>query len=117
LKLHLALITKKRLLELGWEVKLEHQEECPEHSHWCLTTNIPYKGVSWVNCEGKRVGGGFYKEWREWFTKRERFVRFLKRYYPHHVNFWIWEDLEDAIAYEDAHIYKAALHNYFPCRR
>ena len=115
MKLHAVLICKKRLTELGWECKLQHQDECNEQTHWILNTNIPYRGHSWVSREGKRIGGVIYDNWKEWFSTRERFIRFLKRYYRHYVNFWIWEDLEDAIVFETDNIHRV-LHAPQPYR-
>jgi hypothetical protein len=99
LKLHNALITKNRLFEIGFSVRLEHQEECPNHSHWCIKTDIPYRSRSWPRRDANGVVthwsyGVTYKEWKETFRNNNDVVKFLKRYYRHYINFWDWEQLE-----------------------
>lgn len=109
MKLHAVLICKKRLAELGWKTVLKHQDEQDEQTHWWLDSNIPYRTWSFYYGEGSQRNwwGSTYKEWKEAFSRKYHLVKFLKRYYKHYINFWIWEDLEDAIQYEDIHIFKA----------
>jgi hypothetical protein len=108
LKLHCALITKQRLIQLGWTIVLRHQDGQAEQTHWSLTSDIPYRTRSFIYKDSRRNWWGVeYKEWRETFNRKHDLVKFLQRYYKHHVNFWDWEQLEDGIQYEDIHIYKA----------
>jgi hypothetical protein len=117
LKLHCALITKQRLIQLGWEIVLQHQDGQAEQTHWSLTSNIPYQTRTLIPKDPKRKTwwGVEYKEWKVTFNRKNDLVKFLQRYYKHHVNFWDWEQLEDGIQYEDTHIYKV-LHSPQPYR-
>lgn len=109
LKLHCALITKKRLLEIGFSVWLKHQDECPVHSHWWLKTDIPYRSYSWPRYTNGVIThwsyGVEYKEWKVTFNNRNDVVTFLKRYYKHYINFWDWEQLEKDVVYETDNIW------------
>lgn len=117
MKLHATLICKKRLLELCWEVELYHQDEQNQKTHWWLKTNIPYRSHSFVYADSRRNSWGVTcKAWKLTFNRKHDLVDFLKRYYKHYINFWDWDALEEAIVYEDTHIYKA-LHRPFPSRR
>ena len=116
MKLHATLIAKKRIMELGWEVKLFHQEECNENTHWWIRTNIPYRSKSWPRSDGTYTWGVDFSTWKLNFYRKNDLVQFLQRYYKHHINFWDWEALENAIVYESDNVYRV-LHSPFPHRR
>ena len=109
MKLHAVLKVKKRLLELGWDVFLKHQDEQNPLTHWWLNSNIPYITRSWPRYQGGVIVGWSYgteyKEWKVTFNRLGDFRNFLKRYYKHHVNFWDWEQLEEDIVYESDNIH------------
>jgi hypothetical protein len=107
LKLHAALLIKRKLEQLGYRVRLEHQDGCPEHSHYYLTTNVPNFSV-WKNF--RKPGKYTFLLNKNWcFSTVKTWQRWARQHLPpSFLNYWLYDLLVQDIQYP--------LHHTWTCK-